>query len=226
MFAEVNVLYGVVGEGMGHAMRSRVVLEHLVARGHSCEIMASGRAVDYLSRRFSDVKKIHGLHIIYEDNRVARGKTVWSNVRVATSGLPQNIAAYFKEIDRRKPDVVITDFESWTYLYAKAHRLPVLSIDNMQIINRCNLPAEVIGSHRTDFEIARTFVKAKLPWCNHYLVTTFFQPEIRKSNTSLYPPILRPEILNAQTEEGEHLVVYQTAEGHGALIDSLRETGA
>ena len=38
----MKILYGVVGEGMGHAMRSRVVLEHLVAQGHEVEIMASG----------------------------------------------------------------------------------------------------------------------------------------------------------------------------------------
>ena len=36
----MRVLYGVVGEGMGHAIRSRVVLEHLFAQGHEVEIMA------------------------------------------------------------------------------------------------------------------------------------------------------------------------------------------
>lgn len=77
----MNVLYGVVGEGMGHAMRSRVVLEHLVANGHDVHVMASQRAVDYPAKRFSNVHRIHGLHIIYEENRVRRGKTFWSNVR-------------------------------------------------------------------------------------------------------------------------------------------------
>jgi hypothetical protein len=48
----MRILYGVVGEGMGHAMRSRVVLEHLVAAGHEVEIMASGRAAEFLGKRF------------------------------------------------------------------------------------------------------------------------------------------------------------------------------
>ncbi len=63
----MRILYGVVGEGMGHAMRSRVVLEHLFAQGHEVEIMASGRAVDFLDKRFrakGDVHRIHGLHMI------------------------------------------------------------------------------------------------------------------------------------------------------------------
>src|SRR5262249_18291204 len=76
----MKILYGVVGEGMGHAMRSRVILAHLVAQGHEVEIMASGRAVDFLAKHFAGVNRIHGLHMIYEENRVRRGKTLWSNV--------------------------------------------------------------------------------------------------------------------------------------------------
>ena len=76
----MKILYGVVGEGMGHAMRSRVVLEHLLAAGHTVEIMASGRASEFLGKRFADVNRIHGLHMILEENRVRRGKTLWSNV--------------------------------------------------------------------------------------------------------------------------------------------------
>ena len=72
----MKILYGVVGEGMGHAMRSRVVLDHLVEQGHEIEIMASGRAEQYLAKRYEGVNRIHGFHIIYEDNRVRRGSTV------------------------------------------------------------------------------------------------------------------------------------------------------
>ena len=53
----MKILYGVVGEGMGHAMRSRVILEHLVGQEHEIEIMASGRAVDFLSKRFDGVNR-------------------------------------------------------------------------------------------------------------------------------------------------------------------------
>src|ERR1041384_6564394 len=77
----MKILYGVVGEGMGHAMRSRVLLEHLVVtEQHEVEIMASGRAVDFLAKKFAAVTRIHGLHMIYEENRVRLGKTLWSNV--------------------------------------------------------------------------------------------------------------------------------------------------
>lgn len=221
----MKILYGVVGEGMGHAMRSRVVLDHLVAQGHELEIMASGRAQDYLAKRFAGVHRIHGLHMIYEENRVRRGKTLWSNVLQGTTGLPGNIAAYFELIEDFEPQLVISDFESWTYLYAKAHRLPIVSIDNMQIINRCEIPPDVIEGHQAEFQITKAFVKSKLPACDQYLITSFFRPPVRKERTKLVPPILRPEIVAAKTSNGDHLLVYQTGEGNEQLAATLARTG-
>lgn len=221
----MKILYGVVGEGMGHAMRSRVVLEHLVEQGHEVEIMASGRATDFLAQHFQDVNRIHGLHMIYEENRVRRGKTLWSNVLTGATGIPKNILAYFDLIKDFEPEVVISDFESWTYLFAMIHRKPLISIDNMQIINRCTLPKEIIEGHEAEFKVTKTFIKGKLPFCGHYVITTFFRPPIRKPETTLVPPILRPEILAANRRRGEHLLVYQTAEGNEGLAELLKRAG-
>ena len=92
----MRILYGVVGEGMGHAMRSRVILEHLLAQGHEIEIMASQRAVDFLNKRFgdqADVHRIRRLHIVYEDNRMRMGNTIWQNVLAGTASIPAQIAS-------------------------------------------------------------------------------------------------------------------------------------
>jgi uncharacterized protein (TIGR00661 family) len=221
----MRILYGVVGEGMGHAIRSRVVLQHLVDAGHQVEVMTSGRAKDFLSKHFEDVHRIHGLHFVTEQNKVRIGKSVVSNVLAGAMGLPKNVQAYFEMVSDFDPEVVISDFESWTYFYAKTHRLPIISVDNMQIINRCRHPPEIIAGHEASFELARAFVKSKLPFANHYLITTFFRPPIRKERTSLHPPILRPEILAAESTRGEHLLVYQTAEGNETLEDTLQKTG-
>ncbi|MBW2523323.1 MAG: teichoic acid biosynthesis protein [Deltaproteobacteria bacterium] len=223
----MRILYGVVGEGMGHAIRSRVVLDHLLAEEHEVEIMASSRATDFLRRHFGEegVTQIHGLHMIYEDNRVRRGKTLWTNVLAGVTGVPRNIAAYFELLEKFEPEVVISDFESWTYLYGQAHRLPVISIDNMQIINRCTHPPELVEGFKDDFLVTRAFVKSKLPFCDHYLITTFFHPPIRKDDTQLVPPILRREIVDAQPTRGEHLLVYQTGEGYDTLAQTLTQTG-
>jgi uncharacterized protein (TIGR00661 family) len=220
----MKILYGVTGEGMGHAMRSRVVLEHLLAAGHTVEIMASGRAAAFLAKRFEGVNTIHGLHMILEENRVRRGKTLWSNVVAGVAGVPRNIAAYFELIGSFEPEVVISDFESWTYLYGKHQRLPILSIDNMQVIHRCTLPAEIIADHKVAFELTKAFIKTKLPGCDAYYITAFFRPEPRKPHTYLFPPILRPEILAARPAPGDHVLVYQPGPNE-ALQRALAATG-
>jgi uncharacterized protein (TIGR00661 family) len=221
----MRILYGVVGEGMGHAIRSRVVLEHLIARGHQIEIMASGRARDFLSARFADVNDIHGFHLITRDNRVRKGQTLWSNILKGLAGLPKNIAAYFDLIEQFSPEAVISDFESWTYYYGKIHDLPVFSVDNMQVIHRCEHPPEILAGARVDFELTKALVKSKLPMCRHYFITTFFHPVVRKERTSLYPPILRPEITGARVTQGEHLLVYQTGNRYEALARVLADNG-
>lgn len=224
----MRILYGVVGEGMGHAMRSRVILDHLFQRGHQVEIVASGRAAEFLRKRFSEhgwVHRIHGLHIVVDENRVRKGSTLWSNVLAGSAAIPRQIAAHFELVADFKPELVVSDFESWTYLFAKLHDLPVLSLDNMQILNRCLIDEQVIDGYRREFELSKAFVKGKLPFCDHYLVTTFFRPPIRKERTTLFPPILRPEILAARATTGDHLLVYQSADGNDTLVDTLQRTG-
>ncbi|MEN9578991.1 MAG: hypothetical protein RJA70_2000 [Pseudomonadota bacterium] len=221
----MKILYGVVGEGLGHAMRSRVCIEHLISQGHELEIMAAGRAYPYLKKYFEQTNQIHGLHIVTEMNRVQKRKTLAANAKEVGKRLPENIAAYFDLIAQFTPKLVISDFESWTHNFARLHRLPIVSIDNMQIINRARHSGAILHGARRQFEMTKRIVKSKLPHCNHYMISTFFYPELRKERTSLHPPILRPEVLGLATTTGEHLLVYQTAEGNQALQHCLEQLG-
>ncbi len=224
----MRILYGVVGEGMGHAMRSRVVIDHLAER-HAVHVVVSGRAHDYLEARQSDrlkVSRIWGLTIVYEDNEVRNFRTAFQNLKGAVmGGWPKNVRAYFDLASDFRPDVVVSDFESWSYLYARAHAVPVISLDNIQVIARCTHAPEITRGHEMDFQIVKGIVKAKLPGCLHYLVTSFFFPPVRKPRTSLHPPVLRPEILAARPERGDHLLVYQTSESNEALPAILAASG-
>jgi uncharacterized protein (TIGR00661 family) len=224
----MRILYGVVGEGMGHAIRSRVILDELVKK-HDVQVVVSGRAHDYLAQRAGEhlrVRKIWGFTIVTEDNEVRNFRTLLQNVRGAvTGGWPRNVRTYFDLAQEFQPEAVISDFETWSYLFAVNHRLPVVSIDNIQIVNRCRHAPEILRGHEADFQIAKGVVKAKVPGASHYLVTTFFYPPVRKRRTTLHPPVLRPEILAARAERGEHLLVYQTYTTNASLPGLLEGTG-
>jgi len=111
--------------------------------------------------------------------------TVLNNLLEAPAGLVKNIDAYSTIGDRFSPEMVISDFESWAFMYALNHGLPLVSIDNMQILNRCEHTPEVLGSKGLSYWIAKTAVKIKLPRAYHYLITSFFFPRVRKHRTSL-----------------------------------------
>ena len=223
----MRILYGVVGEGMGHATRSRVLLEHLLTLGHTVRVVVSGRAHGFLTARFQGrdrirFEEISGLVLGFEGNAVDKSQTFWRNLEALPEGVLKNIAVYRRVAeDGFTPELVISDFESFAHLYALNHRLPLISIDNMQVLNRCAHDEEVRGDFGSGFQLAQKLVKLKLPGAYHYLVTSFFFPKVRKPRTTLVPPILRPEILTALREPGEHVLVYQTAASNQALVDAL-----
>ena len=223
----MKILYGVVGEGMGHATRSRVVLEHLRARGHEVRIVASHGAATLLDNHFGNVFPIEGMRMVFDaNNRICRVRTLLSIMAKGFTGLPRNVAAYFAMLeDGFEPDVVISDFESWTHLYAMLHGIPIISLDNIQIVSRCRMPREVLEGRRWDYFINRALVRTKLPFCDHYLLTSFFKPEIDGARTTIHAPVLRQEILRAKPTDGEHVLVYQSGGVTDGLVASLRRAG-
>lgn len=219
----MRILYGVVGEGMGHATRSCVILRHLVARGHDVQIVVSGRAHAFLKKTFPllEVHEIAGLNMVYEDNAVQRRRTALDFLK-KLPGFAENFETFTRLAEGFRPELVVSDFESFAYLFAKKYDLPVLSIDNMQIINRCTLDVDIPPEEQGSFQMAKAIVKAKLPHCDHYLITTFFFPPVRKPRTSLFPPILRDAVLDARPTVGEHVLVYQTSDTFHDLVPTLQ----
>jgi uncharacterized protein (TIGR00661 family) len=222
----MRILYGVTGEGMGHATRSKVVCEYLVAQGHKVKIVVSGRAHAFLAKSFPDVVEIKGLTIRYVNNAMDRDGSLARNVLAAPGLVRGNVAAYYDKVVDYKPDAVITDFDSFAYLFAKRHGLPVLSIDNQAIIYRCKHDKSIKKGVELDYNLTKAFVKAKIAGCDHYVITSFFFPPIRKKyaeTTTLVPPMLRQAVLDAKKSArlGDHVIVYQTSMSDTKLVPNL-----
>ena len=87
----MRVLYGVNGEGMGHATRSRVVIEELLER-HDVRVVASGAAFRYLSERLPRVDEVFGPSFAMQEGEIHRWQTVVQNVRNARRDCPRPYA--------------------------------------------------------------------------------------------------------------------------------------
>lgn len=218
----MRILYGVNGEGMGHATRSRVVIDDLLKR-HDVQVVASQAAFRYLSECLPRVEEIFGPSFAMEEGQIHRWATVVQNVRTARTQLPETVHGWVDSVDEWKPEVVVTDFEPLSAIFARLTRTPMIAVDNINMLDRCRHDKEIIGHEREDFLLARAVTRAMVPGGIEYLVTTFFEPPIRRGGTVLVPPIVRPEIEAATPERGDHLVVYSS--GDPVLLEALKASG-
>jgi uncharacterized protein (TIGR00661 family) len=206
----MNILYGVCGEGMGHAMRSAVVASHLVDIGHNLRFVSSNNAHRYLSKRWpGKVSYALGLYSVLAANRVQTEATLLTNVVVQTLGSLMHVATFLTiNALERQPNVVISDFEPWTANYAYLMGIPLIAVDNIHFMNRCTHPIGVVSPDREAAAIAFPVVNRKVLGARRYLVTTFVGAPVSSPRTTLHYPILRPSILAARPSIGSHVCAY------------------
>ena len=223
----MQILYGVPGEGLGHATRSKVVIAWLLEQGHDVRVVSSSRAFTLLDKTFPGrVLEIKGFHLAYKQLTVSKSRTVGLTLRTAPETLQTNFRQYRQLLRGFRPQAVISDFESFSYFYAKLLRVPVISLDNMQILVRAQLDVAVPSAEREHYDLARSIVRLKLPRARHYLITTFFDLPLKPRHaerTTLVPSIIRPEIQAATPTKGNYVLVYQTATTQTDLVDILRQ---
>lgn len=217
----MRILYGVAGDGMGHAIRSGVILEQL-SGAHRIDVVAYGNAHDFLSTRFPRVHRISGMAWIYGGDCVERARSVRRGVARALGGTWRNLCRIAELARGRAYDVVISDFEPSSHLHGLRTRTPVITLDNIQAL-RLVPQSEARGD--IDLAAARAFVRLVTPRAHHRIVTSFFRPGLADSRVTVVPPILRPAVLTARPHVGDHVLVYQTAGGNDRLIEALRQSG-
>ncbi|NOU34972.1 MAG: UDP-glucuronosyltransferase [Polyangiaceae bacterium] len=223
----MRILYGITGEGLGHTMRARVVLPHLVAAGHHVLVAASARARALFAGLGFDVVPIEGLAIRYRDGAAQRIETLLLNARRALPALCGNTARALTDVLDFAPEAVISDFDSFSYTIGRALGCRVISLDHHHVVTRFHHPRAVTARVSYDFGLTHSLVRRKLPRCDRYLVTSFYFPEPLRSvrgSTTLLGPIVRPALEQARPTRGEHVLVYQTAMGDRRLEDALRDT--
>jgi uncharacterized protein (TIGR00661 family) len=224
----MNVLYGVCGEGMGHAMRSHVVAQHLASRGHDVRFVSSGSAHRYLAERWPGrVSYALGLRTVLEKNRIQPMATLLSNVTKQTFGPLMHAASFISIASGGRPDVVVSDFDPWVSNYARFLGIPVVAVDNVHFMNRCSHPSSIIASDRTAAAMMFPTVSRMVPAARRYLVTTFVGAPVIKGETTLHFPILRPSILAASPSAGDHVTVYFNENAdHASIAGVLQQVDA
>ena len=199
-----RIFYSVCGEGMGHAIRSSVILEHLTKK-YDVYIFSSERAYEFLSNKFDNVFEIGGFNTVYENNVVRTKKTFFKALKANPTNLKEGYNVLYKECKRIKPNIIIS-----------------ISLDNIHMLTQCEY--DYPPHHRADMLTAKAVTKSYILRPKRHIITTFFYPPLKHPNmTALYPPVLREEIMKLEPVGGDHVLVYQTAESSINLMEELKK---
>ena len=198
-----RIFYSVCGEGMGHAIRSSVILEHLTKK-HDVYIFSSERAYEFLANKFDNVFEIGGFNTVYENNVVRTKKTFFKALKANPTNLKEGYNVLYKECKRIKPNIIISDFENYSSMLSKIMNIPLISLDNIHMLTQCEY--DYPPNHRADMLTAKAVTKSYILRPKRHIITAFFYPPLKHPNmTALYPPVLREEIMKLEPVEGDHV---------------------
>ena len=221
----MTIVYTINGEGMGHASRSSVVIEHLRAAGHRIIIVSSGeRPLQFLRERFGHVHAVQGLHMVYRDNSVRRARTAAAMFKNA-GAITREIGELSRDLKDEPIDAVISDFDFRGYLIARKRKVPLISIDNIQYLRFASL--RVPAKEGFNFRINLAVASFMVPRAQYWFITTFDpEPKMRSKTPAgkvfLVPPLLRSRILSTRPTRGPHILVYQTSGSNQELMPVLQ----
>jgi uncharacterized protein (TIGR00661 family) len=205
-----RILYGVQGEGRGHATRSLRVLQALIHEGHEVLVLTGGDALSVLTAALGNrVLEIPLLRYHYN----ARGalcpwRTAARNLRVLAR-MACGDARLEAVLKRFRPDAVLSDFEPVSCRFARAFRLPLLAIDHQHFLTETMLPrvrglkdALRLGAYR----FGTHFLSG---WPRRVIVSSFHHfPRKRGSRASFVGPFLPEDIRRFPARAGAHVTIY------------------
>ena len=206
-----NILYGVSGEGYGHAARSKEVVAYLMAQGHKVTLLSYDRGQEYLAR-FFPVKTIVGFNFTYENNQVKYFKTLYRNF-LRSADTVRSLESIVSLVDEQAIDLVISDFEPLVALAAKWKRLPLISFDNQHVMTKTR--HEYPKAYKRAWLTDRVVTSLMIPPAAAYIVLSFFPCRPLSKKVKIFSPLVKSELLKIQPTVGDYAVVYITSKFEG-----------
>lgn len=207
-----KLFYSVSGEGRGHATRAATMIEEL-RNDHEIVVYAPDLGYELLRTIYGgseiEVRRVPGVpHVYTRCNRMAPMRTGW-NILKSYMRSPITVRRFEKHFERAAPDLVITDFEPVLPRAAKRCGVPFVSLTHQHFLKVSDLSALPASLQRHAW-LCSKLVDLCYQGQADTIVSSFYFPPLkpRWRDVTQVGVLLRPEILNARPEVGDHLVVY------------------
>ena len=214
------IFYCICGEGMGHAIRSSVIIDRIKDK-YDVYIFSSDRAYKYLNEKFDNVYKIGGFNTVYINNKVRNTKTLINALKRNPLNIKEGYEELYKKARKLSPDVIVTDFEIYATMVSKLLSIPLISLDNIHMITQTAI--DYPPKHQGEMLKAKGVIKSYVIKPKIHILTSFFYPKIKpKKRAVLYPPVIREDILKLKPTIENHIIVYQTSKESVKLVEQLK----
>lgn len=214
------IFYCICGEGMGHAIRSSVIIDRIKDK-YDVYIFSSDRAYKYLNEKFDNVYKIGGFNTVYINNKVNNTKTLINALKRNPLNIKEGYEELYKKARKLSPNVIVTDFEIYATMVSKLLSIPLISLDNIHMITQTAI--DYPPKHQGEMLKAKGVIKSYVIKPKIHILTSFFYPKIKpKKRAVLYPPVIREDILKLEPTIEDHIIVYQTSKESVKLVEQLK----
>jgi len=217
----VKILYGVCGEGLGHASRSRILINHLKKKNYDIRIVAGGKAYRLLSQEFKHVEKIESAHFVYENNEARLIKTVFNTIYRTLFYTPKSFLKVKKIIEEYKPDIIITDADPISNTLGFLKGIKRISIDNphAMLYRKYDIKSnEFFAWFLLMMALRITMIKPQ-----KYIIYDFSDEQIKNKRVLFLKPLIQDGILKQKSAYSNHIFVYQTVGSDEKLIKTLKK---
>ena len=215
-----RIFYCVCGEGMGHAIRSGVIIERIKEK-YDVYVFSHDRAYEYLNKKFDHVYKIGGFNTVYINNKVDNTKTLINALQRNPTNIKVGYQKLYKKARALSPDIIITDFEMYATMVSKLLQIPLISLDNIHMITQAKI--DYPPHHQTEMLKAKGVIKSYVVRPKFHIMTSFFFPKVKSGkNAVIYPPVIREEIYKLKPTTEDHIIVYQTSKESVNLVKRLK----
>jgi len=203
-YKQMKIIYGLSGEGKGHAAVANEVISLLIKEGHEVKVVTYGKSYEFL-KKYSPLK-IEGITQYYsKKNKLSLIKTIFKNLNF--------LFFYFngwkdvrKKIEEFSPDLFILSFEPLTLKLARSLGKPSISITNQRAL--LYLKNKIPFGHKISFLVSKIATKLATNGADYHIILSFDSLKSKEKNVFFVLPIIQEEIRNLKAREGSKVLVY------------------
>ncbi|MGF1677967.1 MAG: glycosyltransferase family protein [Candidatus Methylacidiphilales bacterium] len=215
-----KVLYAVMGNTNGHIMRTLSLISRLPQ--HEFHIVGGGRVPEVLAEHYP-LLRVPVLHSRYKNQKL----DLWGTIRqivLRVLQIPWICIRIHQYVRQWKPDVLVSDREFFTPIYARLTGRTCYSVDHTHIMKCCSFP--IPETLRTIHRLTLLNDYLLYDWTRHNFIVSFFQPPLIKRQSTIdevFGYVVRPELNTVQPSQGDDVFVYLSIPEFPGLIRVLQQ---